>query len=262
MPKLLSVIVPIYKQEKTLRRDLTAILKALEKAQLNYELIGVVDGKADQSFKAAGRIKNPKLRVYQLEKNHGKGYAIRYGMARSTGDLISFIDAGGEIDAEGIHGLYQQFVKKKADIIIGSKRHPESQVQYPPLRRVLSVGYQTLVFFLFGLRVRDTQVGLKLFRRGVLEDVLPRLLVKRYAFDIEILAVASHLGYKKIFEAPIVLKYNFTSYTTAASWSTIRNMLIDTLAVFYRLRIQQYYENANKRRWVYDKDLDFRVNIG
>ena len=120
-----------------------------------------------------------------------------------------------------------------------------------------------LIKFLFGLSLRDTQVGLKLYRRGVLEDVLPRLLVKRFAFDIEILAVAHYLGYTKIYEGPIELDFSGASTITSFTlWKEVFSVLRDTLAVFYRLRILHYYDTSNKRRWVFDPELNFRINVG
>ena len=94
--------------------------------------------------------------------------------------------------------------------MIGSKRHPESHVHYPRSRRVGSWLYQQLVRLLFRLDVRDTQVGLKVFRREVAEEVLPLLLVKQFAFDLEFLAVARALGYGRIREQPVRLEYRFT----------------------------------------------------
>jgi hypothetical protein len=92
---------------------------------------------------------------------------------------------------------------------------------------------------------------------------LPRLLVKTYAFDIEILVVAYQLGYKRIFEAPINIAWlKQNSVLSKSVYKTVIAMFIDTLAVFYRLKILHYYDNKNKRRWVYDKDLEFKINIG
>ena len=122
-----------------------------------------------------------------------------------------------------------------------------------------------LVRILFGLNIKDTQVGLKFFRRAVLEKTLPRLLVKAFAFDIEMLAVANYLGFKKIYEAPVEIKMQFggaSSVTSKGFFKTLLHMLRDTLAVFYRLRILRYYSDKNQRKWKYDPDLDFRVNVG
>jgi hypothetical protein len=93
---------------------------------------------------------------------------------------------------------------------------------------------------LFRLDVRDTQVGLKVFRREVAEEVMPLLLVKQFAFDLELLAVARALGYDRLREMPITLRYRFTG-SGVRSIAVLR-ALVDTAAIFYRLRILRYYE--------------------
>ena len=260
---LLSVVIPAYKQEKTIVKDLIRIKDVLEKIRYDYEIVVVIDGKEDRTFDNAQKFAGPKIRVIGYEKNRGKGYAIRYGMVRAKGDIVAFIDAGMDLDPNGLSMLLEHFEWYDADIIVGSKRHPVSQVNYPWQRKVLSWGYQMLTRILFGLNIRDTQVGMKFFKRKVIEDVLPRLLVKQYAFDIEMLAVAYRLGYRRIFEAPIRLEWNEKrSIISQSLWKTLLNMLWDTLAVFYRLKILHYYDERNRRRWYYNKDLGSRVNIG
>jgi len=260
---LLSVIIPAYKQEKTIQRDLQNIENVLGKIRYDYEIICVVDGREDKTFENAKKLKSKKLKVVGYKDNHGKGYAIRYGMVRAKGDLVAFIDAGMDLDPNGLSMLLEHFEWYNADIIVGSKRHPVSKIQYPWQRKILSFGYQLLVRLLFGLQIRDSQVGMKFFKRKVLEDVLPRLLVKQYAFDIEMLAVAHRLGYKRIFEAPINIEWKEeASILSKSLWKTIYHMLIDTAAVFYRLKIRRYYNDHNKRKWSYDPDLDFKINIG
>lgn len=260
---LLSVVIPAYKQEKTIARDLKRIKDVLDKIRYDYEIVVVVDGRTDNTFESAKKIKSKKIKVVGYGKNKGKGHAVRYGMARTKGDIIAFIDAGMDLDPNGLSMLLEHFEWYDADIIVGSKRHPVSQVDYPWQRRVLSFGYQVLVRILFGLNVRDTQVGMKFFRRKVLEDVLPRLLVKTYAFDIEMLAVANRLGYKRLYEAPIRLEWDKgKSIISKSLWRTLYSMLWDTAAVFYRLKILRYYDDDKKRKWRYDPDLNFKVNIG
>lgn len=262
-PKLLSLIIPVYMQEKILAKNLRFILAELKKLAYPNEVIVVVDGGGDRSLEEARTVRSQNLRVYGYEINRGKGYAVRYGMVKSKGDVIGFMDADGDLREESLTMMLEHFRWYNADIVIGSKRHPVSKVKYPIERRILSYGYQILVKILFGLNIRDSQVGMKLFRRGVLEDVMPRLLVKQFAFDIEILAVAHHLGYTRIFEAPIELDFSgMSSITTLNFWRVISKTLWDTMAVFYRLKILRYYDNTNKRKWRFDPELNFRVNIG
>jgi glycosyltransferase involved in cell wall biosynthesis len=264
---LVSIIVPIYKQEKTIYKDLLNISNSMSQTRWQYEIIGVVDGNLDKSFENASKIDDPRVKVFEYEVNKGKGYAVRYGMARSKGDVIAFIDAGMDINPNGISLILEHMNWYDADIMVGSKRHSASKVSYPFIRKLFSFCYQILIRLLFNLKVRDTQVGLKLFKRGVLEKVLPRLLVKKFAFDIEILAVSHYLGFNKIYDAPVEIKIDFNTNSSFHPYKLIFNkniwkMIIDTLAVFYRLKILKYYDDNSKRMWVYDKELEMRVNTG
>lgn len=259
--RLISVIVPAYKQQKTIRRDLKNIEKVLLKGLRGYafEVICVVDGMLDNTWREAKKIKSKRIKVVGYEKNKGKGYAVRYGMARAKGELLSFLDAGMDISPKGIMMLLAHMEWYNADIIVGSKRHPVSRVNYPLLRHFLSIGYHLGMRILFKLPLTDTQSGIKIFKRVVLEKVLPRLLVKRYAMDIEILAVARYVGFARIYEAPIEVMFDKTN--SGISWKTIFHMAWDTMAVFYRLRILGYYNEHKNREWVFDPDLNFRINI-
>lgn len=265
--RLISVIVPCYKQEKTIVADLRRIKGVLDKLRYPAELICVVDGKVDETFKKASEFakKYENVKAIGYETNKGKGYAVRFGMCQSRGDIIGFIDAGMDINPNSLAMLLEHFEWYNADIIVGSKRHPVSKIEYPWQRKILSMGYQLLALILFGLKVRDTQVGMKFFKRKVLERVLPRLLVKAFAFDVEILAVANYLGYKRIYEAPIDISLRFGGTSTITSQKFLRTvfaMLVDTLAVFYRLKILRYYSDDNERKWRFDPELNFRVNVG
>jgi glycosyltransferase involved in cell wall biosynthesis len=172
--------------------------------------------------------------------NIGKGFALSCGVDQSVGELVTFIDADMELDPANISGFIALMDNSGCDAVIGSKRHPESKVAYPAFRRLQSAAYQLLVRVLFNLDVRDTQTGLKLFRRQVLKEALPLLAIKRFAFDLELLVVTRLIGYRKICEAPINLDYQFSSTVNlrSAFW-----VLWDTAAIFYRLRIRRYYQH-------------------
>ncbi|RJR24498.1 glycosyltransferase [Candidatus Microgenomates bacterium] len=259
---LLSVIVPAYKQEKTIIKDLKNIESVLTQLNCDYEIICVADGKIDKTFEKAKKIASQKIKVVGYRENRGKGYAVRYGMARAKGEVVAFIDAGMDINPRGLPMLLEHMKWYDSDVIVGSIRHSASKViGYPLKRRIFSVGYHFLTRFLFGLRITDSQRGIKIFKREVLEKVLPRMIVKKFSFDIEMLAVAYHLGFKKIHDGPVEMdarkfKYSSIRYTTVSS------MFIDTLAIFYRLHLLRYYSSKNKRKWVYDPDLDMNINIG
>lgn len=258
-PKLLSVIVPTYNC-KSILRDLSSLNRYLEELKKPYEIICVVDGKKnikDHTFERAKKTNHKKIKIYFYRKNKGKGYAIRYGMARSKGGIIAFIDSGSDLNAKGI-GLALEHMKwYDADIIIGSKRHKASKIYYPWKRKILSFIVQKATKLFFGLNVSDTQTGLKVFKRKVLVKVLPRLLVKRWAFDLEILAVANHLGFKKIYESPVEIKYNFQSNIGIQS---IENFAKDYLAIIYRIYFLHYYNDDHHDLWQGDPNLKLRYD--
>ncbi len=262
--KKFSLIIPVYRQEKTIRKDIEDVLSVLSTTGREFEIIPVIDGEMDTSLAETKKVKDSRVHVVGYKTNHGKGYAVRYGFSKASGDVIGFKDGGMDLKAKALPLMLAQFEFQKADVVIGSKRHPDSKVEYPFVRRILSWGYQKFTKLLFGLDVTDTQVGMKIYRRRVLEDVLPRLLVKQFAFDIEILAVAYHLGYRKIFDAPVEI--DLFSSKSSIVWKKmlriILNMLKDTLAVYYRLKILRYYDEASKRKWRFDPELNFRINIG
>ncbi|MCL4208938.1 glycosyltransferase [Patescibacteria group bacterium] len=238
----LSLIVPCYKQEKIIVANLNQLVQALDKTRYSYEIIVVMDGNVDHSF---DKIKSAKLHnvvAYQYEENRGKSYAIRFGMSRANGDHIMFIDSGMEIDPDGISMLLEHMKWYSADIIVGSKRHPASLVKYTFQRKILSYGYYYFVKTLFGVKVRDTQAGIKVFKKEVLQKILPRLVEKRFAGDLEMLVVSRHVGYNRIFEAPIRLDYEFAKVSTASEWRQILGIFLDTLAIFYRKHFVKYYD--------------------
>jgi len=181
-------------------------------------------------------------------------------MAKAKGDLIAFIDSGMDINPNAISMLLEHMKWYNSDVIVGSIRHSASKViGYPFKRKLFSIGYHLLTRFLFGLRITDSQRGIKIFKREVLEKVLPRLMVKTFAFDIEMLSVANHLGFKKIHDGPVEMdarKFKYSSIKTSTVWS----MFLDTLAIFYRLNILHYYDNKNRRAWICDKDLNMKIN--
>ena len=247
--KYLSLVVPAYKQEKTIVQDVKNLDRVLSSLPFKYEIIVVVDGFLDKTYEKISSQKSVirNLKVHGYEKNHGKGYAVKYGMLKAKGDIIGFIDAGMDLDPSEISVALDLMEWNKADIIIGSKLHPESKVNYPFWRKILSWGYRTLTHILFGFNVKDTQVGMKFFRKKVAHDVFSRIIIKRYAFDIEVLTVAYKLGYHKIYEAPVKLNFQRAAgITTNGFWKVIFWMLWDTVAVFYRLRILHYYDRKPK----------------
>lgn len=240
---MLSIIIPAYNEEKNIHKTLKSLLNDLEKINRDFEVILVCDGCKDKTATEAIKIRHKHLKVLQYHPNRGKGYALGYGTKHSQGDVVTFLDAGGDFDTTNIDKFIKLMEVFDADIVIGSKRHPASVVDYPLKRRFFSYIYHMMIRILFDLNVKDTQTGLKVFKRQVLVDILPRAVVKKYAFDLELLVISKKMGYKKIFEAPVTMNYNFTN--TGINFRSIRDMILDTMAIFYRLNFLKYYDKPH-----------------
>lgn len=237
-----SIIIPAYKEEQNIYKTVKDIVKAHDALPYEYEVIVVVDGSPDNTAAEARRVKSDRVQVLEYHPNHGKGYALKYGTQHARGEIITYTDAGGDFNPKQFDRCVKLMEAFDADFVIGSKRHPASKVNYPFLRRVYSKCYQLLVRILFGLNVTDTQTGLKFLKRSVAMDVVPRVLVKQYAFDLEMLVVAWQLGYRRIFEAPVEMEFNTNG--SGINFRAIRNMFRDTFAIFYRARIKHYYTRS------------------
>jgi glycosyltransferase involved in cell wall biosynthesis len=242
-PPRLSIIVPAFNRADTLQADIGSLEEALRECEPSYEVLVVIDGGDEATLEAARRIDSDRVAIWHYPDNQGKGFAVMTGMLRARGSLVGFFDAGGDIDPSVWPIAIAEQRDSRADIVVGSKRHRESVVGYPIARSIYSIGYQLLTRVLFRINVRDTQVGIKLFRADVIRAIAPRLLVKQFAFDIELLALARHFGFTRISDVPVTIQYDFNS---SISFTTVFRMLLDTLAVFYRLRLIRYYDRIDK----------------
>jgi hypothetical protein len=212
-----------------------------EQVELLVVSDGSIDGTSERLLAARSDVD---MRVIHYDRNFGKGYAVKAGALAATGEWIAVVDADLDLDPAEVPSYLEVARRECLDFAIGSKRHPESVVQYPRSRRIASWWYQQLNRALFRLDVRDTQVGLKVFRREVAEEVVPLLLVKQFAFDLELLAVGRALGFTRIRELPVRLEYRFTGSEVRSA--AVARALWDTAAVFYRLRVLRTYQR--KRR--------------
>jgi glycosyltransferase involved in cell wall biosynthesis len=237
--KKLSVLMPMYNEEMHALASLFETDGYFRSMNIDFEIVVVDDGSKDMTFDRASELKREYIKVYKLVQNQGKGEALKEAFKLCTGDLVMFLDGDLDIHPEQFHALFNVMERDSADVVIGAKRHPQSVVKYPLKRRIMSAVYFFIVKLLFGLPLRDTQTGIKLFKREVLEKVFHRVLIKRYAFDLELLILAHHNGYK-ISDAPVVVDYK--GKFGHIRFKTIFNMLWDTMAIFYRLRILRYYD--------------------
>lgn len=203
----LSIVVPVFNDVKNIKNNLKLLAAEVSQVFKNYEIIVVSDGSIDGTSDAILAMDILHIVPIILEQNQGKGAALRRGFEQASGQYVMFIDGGMEIHPREIKIFLGLMFLYDADIVVGSKRHPQSTVYYPFYRQFLSYLYQLLVRSLFKVNITDTQVGIKMFRSEVVRDVLPHLQIRTYGFDLEVLALAVRMGHVKILEAPVRLDY-------------------------------------------------------
>ncbi len=241
----LSVIMPAYRLAATIGANIDTVCELLA-PHFVYEVVVVddcsQDGTAEAIAAAAAKRPGQVKGVYQ-PVNLGKGEALRKGFANSTGEYVLLLDGDLDLSPVMLPHFFRPMRRRRkpADIVIGSKRHRKSRIDYPFRRRFASWVYYTIVRVLFNLPVTDTQTGMKLFKREALQWAFERMLVKRFAFDLEMLAIAAKKGYRVV-EAPI--KMNYGEKCGSLTAGNVHDTLIDTLAIFYRLRILKYYDSV------------------
>jgi len=239
---MLSIVMPVYNEAEAIVENLAATSRIAATLAQTYEIIAVNDGSADDTWAEISKAAelDPHIIPHNSPMNEGKGAALKLGTGSATGDLIAFCDSDLELCPSQLSGFIHLMEEKNADVVIGSKMHKDSRVNYPFLRKVYSWGYYLFLLLLFRLNTKDTQTGLKLFKAEVVKPAMRQILVKRFAFDIEVLSIINRRGYR-IVSAPIDVVFRRVSFGRI-KWADIRNMVVDTLAVFYRLYILRYYD--------------------
>lgn len=241
----LSVVMPAFNESEHILRNLQEVVDTLSRFEYDFEVILVDDGSPDNTYLHAARIllEHPELvRIVRYDKNQGKGNALMCGASYARGEFVAFLDADMDLHPKQLPLFVSMLQANEVDAVIGSKWHKLSNVEYPFIRRIYSLSYYAVVSLLFGLPLRDTQTGLKVFRARLLHRIFPYVLVKRFAFDIEMLALAHHWKFK-LLDAPVTL--DFRRSIGRLSWKNAWRVLLDTLAVFYRLRILRYYDRID-----------------
>jgi glycosyltransferase involved in cell wall biosynthesis len=232
-----SLVIPAYNEEAFIDKTVAYLDQVLVETELNYELIIVDDGSQDSTLSkvTSCMANNDNVNVVSYPVNRGKGFALSKGFSSAKGDIVVFLDGDLDIIPSQINNYIQAL--KFGDLVVASKRHPQSVVDVPFMRRFLSYGFNVLVKLLTGLKIQDTQTGLKAVRRAALKPVFSVLTIPNFAFDVELLVVATLYGLK-IVEMPVKLQLSNKLFCLSQVWK----MFMDLFKISYRLRINKWYQ--------------------
>lgn len=240
-----SLVLPAFNEAGVIYQTVRESVRAMELLGRPYEIVVVDDGSTDETPREIDRAVRDlnNVKVVTIGENAGKGNALKRGFQASTLELVCFLDSDLDIHPYQVQNLISEIDRTGADIVIGSKRHPRSKLEYPRARRFYSSIYYYLILVLFRLPIRDSQTGIKLFRREVLASIFPRVVNMQYVLDLELLLIANYMGYR-IVEAPVRISFQ-REYGRIAS-ADIRGIITDTMSLFYRFYVLGYYGSPMK----------------
>lgn len=238
-----SIVVPAYNEGKHIYDNLMAIVKCVSDFVPDFEILPVNDGSKDNTAEEIIRASKVDSRIVPViyEVNKGKGGAIKTGVDAATGDIIGFIDADLDLSPEHYRAFLDKMNKDSCDVVIGSKMHKDSKLNYPAARKVFSFCYYIMLKILFGLKVKDTQTGIKIYKASFIKRVVKVQQIKGFAFDIEQLALLNNLG-ATIKEMPVEVNFSRQESFGRIRIKDILRMFSDTLKIWWNLRIRKSYK--------------------
>jgi dolichyl-phosphate beta-glucosyltransferase len=205
----LSIVIPAYNEAARIGSTLGATRAFLDARQLGEaEIIVVDDGSTDSTCNVVEEHarRDPRVRLIRLERNRGKGAAVRRGVLDSRGMRVLFMDADLATPLGELAKL-ERAVDDGADIAIGSRGLRESNIttRQHPVRESMGRTFNLMVQALAVPGIKDTQCGFKLFTRNAADALFHEATVERFAFDVEILLRAR--GRFRVAEIPIVWRH-------------------------------------------------------
>jgi dolichyl-phosphate beta-glucosyltransferase len=203
---MLSIVIAAYNEESRIGESLLKIKEYLEGRDADYEIIVVDDGSTDNTRQVAADYKSEitNLKVIGYPINKGKGYALRQGVFASKGDAVLLTDADLSTPIEELDRLLPLIVGGRYDVVIGSRALEASKIlkKQPWWRQGMGKIFNRIVKLLVLDDFNDTQCGFKLFSGKVARSLFKYARVNRFAYDVEILAMAKNNGYR-ISEVPV-----------------------------------------------------------
>lgn len=202
----LSVVVPAYNEALRIGRSLAAIHWYLASKRYSSEVIVVDDGSSDDTAEVVASVIAPwaSFRLIRNERNRGKGYSVGRGVLEARGEYVLFTDAdlSAPIDQTGM--LIAALESTGADAAIGSRALQRELigVHQPLFREWGGICFNLAVRLFTGLKLRDTQCGLKLFRREATRRAFEHMKAERFGFDPELLFLVERWG-GRIVEIPV-----------------------------------------------------------
>lgn len=200
-----SLVIPMYNESSIIDDAVKTFSEYMARTFEDWELIFVDDGSADGcgDVVTAAHEKDARVRLCRYTPNRGKGYAVRTGVLAAEGDYILFTDCDNAYGTDAVGNLAKTLESCGADIVVGSRNLSKDGYEgYTFIRKLASKTYIKVISLAAGFKLSDSQCGIKGFRRDIAKKIFSNCEVDRFAFDLEVIMIATKLG-AKIGEMPV-----------------------------------------------------------
>ncbi len=200
-----TCFVPALNEARGIAITLRALDRALGELARGHELVVVDDASRDNTAELVEAMDNPRIRVHRYRSGPSFRGNLGSSMLGGRGTYVMYADADLLVEPGDIRTMLEA-MRRGQDVVVASRYHPDAQTLRGPFRRGLSLAYNSLVRSWFDSPILDHQCGLKLFRREVLEEVLPPMdpqgASRGWFWDAELLIRALWAGYE-VREVPV-----------------------------------------------------------
>jgi hypothetical protein len=237
-PGEVVVVIPSYNSGLRGPETALAVHRVFDTAGVSARVIAVSDGSTDESVAAFGAMTETWFQHVVFTENRGKGAALRAGFEQANCDVVGFLDADGDIPPEVLVDMFLSLRRDSADVVFGSKWHPNSDVSVSRTRLFISRVQRLVQLVLFRIDISDTQVGAKMYDGRMLSRVLPTLHEDGFSLDLEIFVSAVAHGYTRFREFPISIRR--TGGSTVSTRSIV-STAIAVVRIFWRSHVMLAY---------------------
>ncbi len=227
MIKSVSIIYPVYNEEKRLNKTILDLKKFAKKNKfLKKEFIFVNDGSSDKSSSVLKeKLKNNKnVKIISYNKNKGKGYALKRGIKAAKNKWILTTDSDCSVsNFQLTNWINKDYIKEKVYIYFGSRNHKLSIVKKKKLRKLVGLLFKFVIQIFFNIRISDTQCGFKLYKSSVGKKIFKVISTNGYMHDLEICLISR--------------KYNYKIKDLPVKWTHIEESKINFVKDFFKISL-------------------------
>jgi dolichyl-phosphate beta-glucosyltransferase len=225
------VVIPAYRSELTIVSAVAQVFKTLQSCDSSFLILVVFDGKDEEAQRKLLEANFLKTKIVEININSGKGNALRTGIATAPNcRYLAYIDSDLDINSSALKSAYLKLQQDSTlDLVVGSKHHHMSKVDYPKIRKVQSLVFAKSVQLLFRLQIDDTQTGLKMGKGSEIKRTAKETHLNGFAFDLEFILECKR-NHLRMTTIPIVLNYKFES---TISFQSYIKTIWDVITILY-----------------------------